>query len=144
VQGLLVEILLVERPPELVESELVVRGLGPAGDRRIGVLGVAIFSAREEVLAAPELHFVEVLGIRIRADQALHGFHGLFGAAEFVVRPRHLIEDLVAVLVTGVLGEQADHRGDRLEVDLWDRDRGRRCRGCCAGSLLRCRALSKS
>ena len=91
---------------------------------RIGVLGVAIFSAREEVLTPPELHFVEVHGIRIRADQALHGFHGLIGAAEFVVRARHLIEDLVAVLITGVLGEQPIIESDRLE----------RPRGICAGA----------
>src|SRR2546429_3936792 len=40
---------------------------------------------------------------------------GLFGAAEFVVRPRHLIEDLVAVLVTGVFGEQPIVKSNCLE-----------------------------
>ena len=54
----------------------------------------------------------------IRAYQALHGFHGLVGAAELVVRPRHLIEDLVAVLVTGVLGEQPIVESDCLEWRL--------------------------
>src|SRR5207237_5790935 len=116
VQGLLIGLLLVKRPPELVESELVVWGGGAqADDRRIGALGIAIFSAREEVLATPELHFVGVLGTRILADQALDGFHGLIGAAEFVIRPRHLIEDLVAVPVAGVLGEQPIVESDRLE-----------------------------
>src|SRR5204862_7769774 len=54
----------------------------------------------------------------IRAYQALHGFHGLIGAAEFVVCPRHLIEGLVAVVVTGVLGEQPIVESDCLEWTL--------------------------
>ena len=70
---------------------------------------------REGVLTPPELRLVEVLGMRIRAYQAFHGVHGLFGAAELVVRPRHLIENLVAVLVTGVFGEQPIIESDRLE-----------------------------
>src|SRR5258707_3813931 len=53
--------------------------------------------------------------MRIRADQALHCLDGLCVAAELVVRPRHLIEDLVAVLVTGVLGEQPIVESDRLK-----------------------------
>ena len=81
----------------------------------IGVLGVAEPSAREEVLAPPELHLVEVRGMRIRGDQALHRLHGLFGAAELVVRPRLLVEDLVVVLVSRVLGEQPVVERDRLE-----------------------------
>src|SRR5262249_47736111 len=79
-QGLLVELLLVERPPELVESELVVGGGGAQfDDSRIGGLGVAEASAGEEVFAPPELHFVEVLGMRILADQAFHGRDSFFG-----------------------------------------------------------------
>src|SRR5712671_5273679 len=84
------------------------------GDRRKGVLGVPEFSAREEVLAPPELHLVEVHGIRIGAYHTLHGFHGLFGATEFVIRSRHLIEDLVAILILGVLLEQLFIERDRL------------------------------
>src|SRR5215468_2066196 len=53
--------------------------------------------------------------MRIRADQALHCLDGLFRTAELVVRPRHLIEDLVAVLVTGVFGKQPIVDSDRLE-----------------------------
>ena len=53
--------------------------------------------------------------MRIRADQALHRLDGLFGAAEFVVRPRLLIEDLVSVLVIRVLGQQPVIESDRLE-----------------------------
>ena len=42
VQRLLVELLLVERPPELVERQLVIRGAGTqADDGRIGGLGIA-------------------------------------------------------------------------------------------------------
>ena len=115
-QGLVVEILLVERPAELVESELVVLAVGAqADDRGIGVLGIAIFPAREVELAAPVLHFVVVHGMRIRPDQALHRRHGLFGPTQLVVRPRHLIEDLVAVLVARVILEQLLIEGDRLE-----------------------------
>ena len=48
VQRLFVELLLVERPAEFVESKLVVRRLGPQGDDcRIGILGVAILFARK-------------------------------------------------------------------------------------------------
>src|SRR3989441_4076330 len=146
-QSVLVEVLLVERPSELIESELVKLGGGAqADDARIGALGVAVASAREEVLAPPELHFVEVRGMRIRADQALHCLDGLFGAAELVVRPRHLIEDLVAVLVTGVLGEQPIVESDRLEwtVGICARAHRVRWRGASVtvrqDSGLRCRA----
>src|SRR5215472_1079489 len=46
-QGFVVEFLLVERPPQLVDSELVVGRLGAkVDDRRICVLGIAVFSAR--------------------------------------------------------------------------------------------------
>src|SRR5258708_25446947 len=62
--------------------------------------------------------------MRIRADYTLHGLDGLVGSAELVVRPRHLIEDLVAVLVTGVLGEQPIVERDRLEWTF----------GICAGA----------
>src|SRR5260370_37129268 len=54
----------------------------------------------------------------IRASQTLHRLDGLVGAPELVVRPRHLIEDLVAVLVTGVLVEQPIVESDRLEGTL--------------------------
>src|SRR4029077_6325149 len=72
-------------------------------------------SAREEVLAPPELHFVEVLGMRILAEQALHGRDGLFGAAELVVRPRSLIEDLVSLLIIRILVQQPVIESDGLK-----------------------------
>src|SRR5215471_19888350 len=65
-QSLLVEFLLVERPSDLIESQLVELGSGSEFDyARIRALGVAVASACEEVLAPPELHFVEVRGMRI-------------------------------------------------------------------------------
>src|SRR5260370_35738520 len=68
-QGLLVEVLLVERPSEFIERELVeLGGDSQFDDARIGALGVAEASAREEGLAPPELHFVEVRGVRILAN----------------------------------------------------------------------------
>ena len=57
-------------------------------------------------------------GIRIFADQLLHGRDGIFGATEFVVRPRLLIEDLVSVLVIRVLGEDSVIESDCLEWPL--------------------------
>src|SRR5260370_7304680 len=84
--------------------------------------------------------------MRIRADYTLHGLDGLVGAAELVVRPRHLIEDLVAVLVTGVLGEQPIVESDRLEGTLGICASAYRIRRRGAGvtarqdSGLRCRA----
>ncbi len=137
-QGLFVQILLVERPPELVEAEFVVRRAGAqAGDRRIGSLGIAIFSAGEEVLAPPELHFGGMLGMWIRPDQALHGGHGLFGPAQLLVRPRHLIEDLVAVLVTWIVLEQPFIEGDRLERTRRIHVNAHRVRGRGAGVAAR-------
>src|SRR5258708_2241686 len=84
-------------------------------DAGMAALGFAVASGREEVLAPPELHFVEVRGMRIRADYALHGLDGLFGPAVLVDRARDLIEDLVAVVVTGVFGEQQIVESDRLQ-----------------------------
>src|SRR5215475_4311675 len=105
-QSLFVEFLLVESPSKLIESQFIELGGGSQfDDARISALCVAVVPTREEVLAAPELHFVEVRGMRIGANQALHRIDGLFGSAELVVRPRHLIENLVAVLVTGILVE---------------------------------------
>src|SRR5260370_39886310 len=60
-QGLPVEVLLVERPSEFIEGELVELGGGSqVDDARIGAPGAAERSARGEVLAAPCLHFVRV------------------------------------------------------------------------------------
>src|SRR5438132_6732117 len=53
-QSLLVEFLLVERPSELIESELMVLGGGSQfDDARISAFRVAVAPAREEVLAPP-------------------------------------------------------------------------------------------
>ena len=116
VQRLLVHVLLVEGPAELVERELVVLGAGAdRGDRRVGLLGVEVLLAREEVLAAPELHLVDVLRVRIRGDQALHHRDRLVGAPELVVRARLLVEHLIVVRVVGVGREDLVVERDRLE-----------------------------
>ena len=65
VQGLLVEVLLVQRPAELVERELVVFGRRSDGDDgRVGSLGVTEFLVGEEVLGAAELDFIDVARAR--------------------------------------------------------------------------------
>ena len=87
VQRLVVELLFVERPSELVQRELVVvRACSQGDDRRVRALRIAEFSAREEVLGATELHFVDVSGAGIRSDQPLHRPHRIFGASQLVVR----------------------------------------------------------
>src|SRR5260370_38434928 len=98
-QSLLVECVLVERRSELVETELVeLGGMAQFDDARIGALGLAAASAREEVLAPPELHFVEVRGIRLRLAQGLHCLKRLIGGAEIVFGPRDPTEHLFAAL----------------------------------------------
>src|SRR6185312_1881355 len=102
---------------------------------------VAKFSARKEVLTPPELHLIEVNGIRIRAYGALHGFHGLIGTAEFVVCSGHLIKNLGTVLVIRVLGEQLFIVSNRFEwalgscVSSWHVRR-------CGGTIVACRNLA--
>src|ERR1043166_481630 len=81
----------------------------------MGLRVIAKFSARKEILTPPELHLVKVHGIRIRFYRALHGFHGLFSTAEFVIRARHLIEHLVAILILWVLLEQLFIKSDCLK-----------------------------
>ncbi len=113
---LVVEILLVERPAELVERELVVRGVGTEpDDRRVGRFGLAEFPAREVELATPVLHLVVVSRMRIRGDEALHRLHGFFGPPQLVVRARLLVQHLVVVLVGRILGEQPVVQRDGLE-----------------------------
>src|SRR5262249_55638584 len=51
----------------------------------------------------------------------LHGFHGFIGATQLVIRSRHLVEDLVTILVTRVLGEQPFIESDRLDGALRSR-----------------------
>src|SRR5260370_34831291 len=93
-------------------------------------LGAMEWPRREEALAPHELHFVEVLGMRILADQALHGRDGLFGAAELVVRPRFLIEDLVSLLITRILVQQPVIESDGLEGTVGISAHPVRRRGC--------------
>ena len=115
-QRFLVGFLFVEGPPQLVESELVIRrGGAPLDDRRIGVVRVAVASAGEEILCPSELHFLVVFGIRVRLDQAVHRFEGLVGEAEFIVSARFLIENFVSVLVIRILREQPVIESNRFD-----------------------------
>ena len=108
VQRLVVHLLLVERPAELVERELVVLGhRAHLDDRLVRAFGVAKLLAREEVLGAAEVHFVEILRARISSGQLLHDLHRFDGASQLVVSARLLVQHLVVVLVGRILLEQA-------------------------------------
>src|SRR6185437_5656326 len=50
-----------------------------------------------------------------RLYRALHCFHGFFGATQFVIRSRHLLEDLIAILILWVLLEQFFIESDCLK-----------------------------
>ena len=116
VQGLLVKVLLVQRPAELVERELVVFGGRSDGDDgRVGILGVTVFLAGEEVFGAAELDFIDVAGARIRGDELLHDFHGFSRAPEFVIRAGLLVQHLVAIGVVRILFEQRVVQFDGFE-----------------------------
>ena len=115
-QSLLVELLLVQRPSQLVERELVVLGAGPAvRDRRIRALRVPIFPRNEEMLGAAELHLVSEARVRILAAQLLHDFQRRLGLPELVIGARLLIEHLIAEGVLGVLGQELVVQLDRLQ-----------------------------
>jgi hypothetical protein len=115
-QRLVVHFLLVERPAELVERELVVLGdRAHLDDRLVRALGIAILLAREEVLGAAEMDFVEILRTRIGGDELLHHLHRLDRAPELVVRTRLLVQHLVVVLGRRVLLQQAVVELDRFE-----------------------------
>jgi hypothetical protein len=75
--------------------------------------------------------------MRIRPDQALHRRHGLFGAAKLVVRPRHLVQDLVAVLVARIVLEELFIKGDRLERTRRIRAAGQHSRPRGVGAVAR-------
>ena len=103
VQRLFVELLLVERPAELVQPQLVVgRGASHGDDRAVRALRVHVFLAHEVVLAAAEVHLVDVPGVGILGDQAIHDLHGFVGLPDLVVGARHLVQDLVVALVIRV------------------------------------------
>jgi hypothetical protein len=101
-----VELLLVEGPAELVECQLVVgRDGSHGGDGAVGLLGVQVLPAHEEVLPAPELHLVDVAGMGVAGDQLLDHPDGLVVASELVEGAGLLVEDLVVVLVVRVGGQ---------------------------------------
>ena len=114
-QAVLVKLLLVEGPAELVEREFVVGGtLAHRDDALVGVLGVEVFLAHEEVFAAPELDFVGVSRARILPGHPVHHLHRLVDLAELLVGARHLVQDLVVTLIQRVFLEQLLVEDDRL------------------------------
>ncbi len=128
VQRLFVELLLVQRPAELVQGQLVVRrGAAHGDDRAVGALRIEVFLAHEVVFAAPEVHLVDVLRIGILGDQAVHDLHGLVGLADLVVGARHLVEHLVVALVIRVGLEDLPVRFDGLAGTGRDHFAARTC-----------------
>src|SRR6202021_1652736 len=115
-QSLLVELLLVQRPSQLVERELVVPRAAPAvGNCRVRSLRLTIFLCDEKALRAPELHLVREARARIFTDQLLHDSQGLLALPQLVVGARLLVEHLVTERVLRILREQLVVQLDRLE-----------------------------
>jgi hypothetical protein len=123
VQGFLVEVLLVERPAQLVQSQLVELRAGTDGDHgRVGLFGLQILLPHEEVLGAAEVHLVSVVRVAVVVDEPVHDLHGLVRLAKLVVGPRHLVENLIVALVVRVAVEDLLIGGDCFQ---------RACGGCC-------------
>ena len=100
VESVVVKLLLVERPAELVQGQLVVfRGRSPPGDGRIGLLRSEELLTREELLGSSELHLVRVSRRRVRFEQSFDDRYGFVGPSQLVVRASLLIKDRVVVLV---------------------------------------------
>ena len=85
IERLFVELLLVEGPAELVEGELVELRHGTArGDGAVRLFGVEVATAREEILGAAKLNFVDVARPGVRGDQLVDHLDGAVGLAELV------------------------------------------------------------
>ncbi len=116
VQRLFVQLLLVERPAELVERELVEPGRGAAlCDRAVGFFGVDVAASREEVLRAPKPNLIYAARVRVLGDQSFGYGDRLVGSAELVEGARLLVEHPVVVLVVRIGVEDAVVERDRLE-----------------------------
>ena len=114
-QGILIELLLVEGPAELVQGELVVRRLDtPIHDALVGCFRIEITPADKEEFGPPEPHLVDVAGLREIADHPVHDPHGILCLPQFLVGTGHLVQDLVVPLVKGVFVQQLLVELDRL------------------------------
>ena len=112
-QALERERLLEQRPAVLVEALLVEGGRGAtADDGRVGLLGLRVALGREQQLAAPELHLVELRALRIALHDAIERGERLLGLAGGLVGARQLVQHLVVARVVGVGLEQR-----RVELD---------------------------
>ena len=100
IERFVVEHLLVERPAQFIQAQLIERRTRTqANDGTVSLFGIEKLSADEVVFAAPEMHFVNELRVGILTDEAVHDFHRLVGLTDFVVRTRHLVEHLVVAFV---------------------------------------------
>ena len=116
VQRLFVELLLVQRPAELVERQFVERRRAAHRDHGfVGRFCVRVLAPHEEVLAAAEIHFVDVFRLRVLGDQPVDDVLRVVGRAELVVSARHLVQHLVVALVPRVVVEDLLVRLDRLQ-----------------------------
>ena len=107
IQGLFIDLLLVERPAQFIQGELVEgRTDTDIHDVRISVLGIKVALADKEVFSTPELHFIDISGPGEFADHPVHDSHGLFGLSQFLIRAGHLVQYLVVAIVHGVIVEQ--------------------------------------
>jgi hypothetical protein len=106
-QALLIELLLVEGPAELVQGELVERRTDAhIRDALVGCFRIEITLAGKEVFGPPELHLIEVAGMREIAHQQVHDRHGLFDLPQFLIATAQLVQDPVVPLVTRELVQQ--------------------------------------
>ncbi len=87
IQGVFIDLLLVECPAEFIQSELVERRTDThIHDTLIGVLGIQIAPAHKKVFSTPKLNFIDISGPRVFADHPVHDRHGLLGLSQFLVR----------------------------------------------------------
>ena len=86
IQSLFIELLLVERPAQFIQSQIVVERTDTnIDDARIGIFGIQVAFVRKEVFRTPELHFIDVTGPGEFAHYAVHDLHGLPGPAKFLI-----------------------------------------------------------
>ena len=114
-QRLVIQLLLVERPAELVQGDFVIGGDRPEiDDELVGLFGIDVFLAGEEILATPELHLVEILRARVVLDDPRHDGHRFLDAAQLFVGARHVVQHLVVAIVVRVFRQQFLVQLDRL------------------------------
>ena len=113
IQARLVFALLEQRPSVLVEALVVEGRLGTDLDHGlVGRLALPVRLLREQQLASPELHLVDVSAAWIARDQLIQRGQRLVGLGIEFVGPRQLVEHGIVALVLRVRREQR-----RIEMD---------------------------